>query len=355
MIEVNVVAYSVDNRGNELVSYELTFPRIILPEVLTHRMFSRNTSSSRAIPFKKMVESIKQNPFVPIGWQKDHKGMQGNEYFTGLDVKMLQEKWLRGRDRAIETALELASGLFEMDEVFEFDENYELIVKLDTVGVTKQIVNRTLEPFMWTKMLVTTGYEGLENFFGLRCPKYSWQGKGEYRSWKSLIKNTFDGTNKDLVDSLESKPLLVRLQNNASQAEIHIQALAEKMFDAVIKAKPEILKENEWHMPYKDKLKGVCSMVEVSTAMAARVSYTTIDDEKELDYGKMIKLHNKLIELRHDSPLEHCARCMTDEEYNSFVKGRRYSNGTFDESALGWCNNFKGFIPYRYMVENGIK
>ena len=118
--------YLIDERGNELLTISATFPRIILAEMNTHRMLSKNTSSSRAIPFKKMVEMVKTDPFIPIAWQKDHNGMQGTEYFQGsckdefghLDrafagyeiyqnkdsVKQLTEEWLEARDNSIQQA-----------------------------------------------------------------------------------------------------------------------------------------------------------------------------------------------------------------------------------------------------------
>ena len=65
-ISAEVVADSVDVRGNRLTSLLITFPRIILAEINTHRMLSKNTSSSRAIPFNKMVESVQNDPFVPM-------------------------------------------------------------------------------------------------------------------------------------------------------------------------------------------------------------------------------------------------------------------------------------------------
>lgn len=70
-ISAEVVADSLDSRGNRLTSLLITFPRIILAEINTHRMLSKNTSSSRAIPFNKMVESVQNDPFVPIAWQKE--------------------------------------------------------------------------------------------------------------------------------------------------------------------------------------------------------------------------------------------------------------------------------------------
>ena len=71
MIKAKIVADSLSPQGDRLISVLCTFPRIILAEVNTHRMLSKNTSSSRAIPFKKMVEAVQNNPFIPIAWQKE--------------------------------------------------------------------------------------------------------------------------------------------------------------------------------------------------------------------------------------------------------------------------------------------
>lgn len=103
-------------------------------------------------------------------------------------------------------------------------------------------------------------------------------------------------------------------------------------------------------------------LVMISTSLAARTSYTVVGDEKEIDYERMIKLHDKLIEMRHDSPLEHCARAMTEEEYYTFVKGKILEidpdeNGVCEaldwSDSAGWCYAYRGFIPYRYLIDNG--
>ena len=86
MIQATVIADSITRSGDRATTMLLTFPRFLLSEFNTHRMFSRNTSSSRAIPFEKMVKSVQEDPFIPIAWQKDHKGMQGIEYFTDPDL-----------------------------------------------------------------------------------------------------------------------------------------------------------------------------------------------------------------------------------------------------------------------------
>ena len=149
-ISAEVVADSVDVRGNRLTSLLITFPRIILAEINTHRMLSKNTSSSRAIPFKKMVEAVVNDPFTPIAWQKHHSGMQGNEYLVHpLEIKEAQQMWKRSLDYALASA----------KDVYK-------------TGVTKQLCNRLLEPFMWTTMLITGSKEGWDNFHSLRNPIY---------------------------------------------------------------------------------------------------------------------------------------------------------------------------------------
>lgn len=71
-ISAKVIADSIDSRGNRITSMILVYPRFILPELNTHRMFSRNAASSRAIPFEKMVKDIEEDPFIPIAWQKNN-------------------------------------------------------------------------------------------------------------------------------------------------------------------------------------------------------------------------------------------------------------------------------------------
>jgi thymidylate synthase ThyX len=147
MIQAKVIADSKNEYGNRITTMVVTMPRFILAEFNTHRMFSRNSASSRAIPFEKMVKSVMENPFIPIAWQKDHKGMQGTEYFTNAESIGLVSSWLFARDKAVKSAKSLA---------------YD--------GVTKQLCNRLLEPFMWHTVIVTASE--YFNFFALRCPNY---------------------------------------------------------------------------------------------------------------------------------------------------------------------------------------
>lgn len=231
-INAQIVAHSVNEQGDELISVLATFPRIILAEVNTHRMLSKNTSSSRAIPFAKMVETIKNDPFIPIAWQKEHKGMQGSEYFE--NTLLQQELWLEARDSAVDLADRLNSGC----------------------GVTKQLCNRLLEPFMWTTMLITGPKSGWDNFFNLRCPSYTFHTDESekdfvFRSKKDVI--TRFGESEWVEDGFD-KPLknlteLDWLKLNYGQAEIHMMALAEAIYDAVNESPPKVLKPGDWHIP----------------------------------------------------------------------------------------------------------
>jgi len=341
MIKAEIVAHSKNHKGDELISFLVTFPRIILPEVLTHRMFSRNTSSSRAIPFEKMVEVIKNNPFIPVAFQKSHKGMQGYEYF-GLE-NFNENRPLKWDKVCFEDDEDSYDDVLRAEWNFYINETIEHAERLNSLGVTKQLCNRLLEPFSWTKMLITTSKEGLDNFFDLRCPNYN-----GYKSWKQLC-------NMDINYILET-PLLDRLKISKSTAEIHIQLLAESMYDAYIESKPRELPQGEWHIPFREKIleeypeADEKDRIQISTSMAARVSYTTIEEGKKISLEKHRELYQLLIEEKHNSPLEHCAKSIPEEEYENFDRYELDIYNDNPDAIYGWCDNFKGFASLRSMI-----
>ena len=353
-ISAKIIADSKDNRGNRITSYILTYPRIIHAEVMTHRMFSRNAASSRAIPFNKMVEMVQTDPFIPIAWQEDHKGMQGTKYITESHrVSFNKMMWIDSANDAIKRSINLSEN-----------------------NITKQLCNRLLEPFLWYTCLVTaTEYE---NFFSLRCPKYHTLVSGEgfyHRSRKEVYENHSNPINLEILDNLTEEGWWMLSE---SGAEIHIQALAEAMWDAQNESTPKLLKDGEWHIPFGEKLNKKeidkfawitnkernLSPTQTETAIAvarcARLSYMTFD--KEIDFLKDVNLHDQLLESGHMSPFEHVCRVMSDDEYFEFAKGRMlvkdgYGDGDsleqdIDNDTEGWCNNIRGFIQYRYLIEN---
>ena len=89
MISAKIILDSISKHGDRLITIEATYPRIILPEVLTHREKSRNTASSRAIPSKKMISDVVSKPFIPVEWGKNKPGMFWNESLNQIGVDEL--------------------------------------------------------------------------------------------------------------------------------------------------------------------------------------------------------------------------------------------------------------------------
>ncbi len=274
-----IIADSKNMYGHRLTSYVWTFPRFILAEVNTHRMLSRNSASSRAIPFKTMVNKVMDHPFIPIKWMKDHKGMQGAEYFENdYDSEELSAWWLGARDKAVAFAKDL-----------------------NKIGLTKQMCNRLLEPFLWHTIIIT-GTEW-ENFFALRAD---------------------------------------------DAAEIHFQKLAYMALEQANLSKPKLLKPGEWHIPFGDNLDQdrvaklaptfmdmISVRLKIATARNARISYTNFEGKD--DYAADVKLHDKLFSYPHASPFEHCGQAMGPEQFNN----NRLQSG-----------NFTGFTQYRKTLKN---
>lgn len=335
-ISAKVIADSKNQFGNRITTMIVTFPRFILAELNTHRMMSRNSASSRAIPFEKMVASVENDPFVPIAFQKDHKGMQGTEYLEGDDNTRAVGAWIIAKAEAVNAAKRLAN----------FD-------------VTKQLCNRLLEPFMWHTVIITA--TEWENFFALRCPKYQLLDGTFYRSWKDVTKSVkdLDTTYKACLQA----DILERLKHNKGQAEIHMMALAEAMWDAYNESTPKELKAGEWHIPFgddinmaevqriannNDYLTTIDVIKEIATARCARVSYTIVGEEdKPINYEADIKLHDRLAESGHWSPFEHSAQAMSKDDFNA-----HFINDEIDPDSCGWSGNFRGFVQYRKTFNN---
>lgn len=134
-----VLADSISPAGHRLTSFELCFPRIVLAELNTHRMLSRNSASSRAIPVEKRIAAVEADPFVPEQFGKNRKGMQHDEVLEDSADRAARELWNGAKAQALSIAGLLAG-----------------------VGVHKQLANRLLEPFAWhTAVLTATDWDNL--------------------------------------------------------------------------------------------------------------------------------------------------------------------------------------------------
>lgn len=140
-----VIADSVNKAtGKRITTLQLTYPRFIHSEFMTHRVFSRNAMSSRAVPVAKMLKQIREEPAAPIHWGKNEPGMSASTELEGA-----------AKDDAYRLWMSAAWGAADIAQ------------KLDALGAHKQIVNRILEPFQWMHTVVTS--TEWDNFFLLRC------------------------------------------------------------------------------------------------------------------------------------------------------------------------------------------
>jgi len=144
MYDAKMIADSISPEGVRLTTMEVTYPRFVHTEFMTHRMFSRNAASSRAIPIQKMIQAVLDDPVMPVWWGKNQAGMQAREELEGEALILAGERWLQARDEAIEWVGCLAD-----------------------IGLHKQIANRLLEPWMWITVIVSA--TDWANFFHLRC------------------------------------------------------------------------------------------------------------------------------------------------------------------------------------------
>jgi len=315
-ITAKVVLDSISEEGVRLTTMELTYPRFIHSEIMTHRVFSRNASSSRAIPVEKMIERIVREPAEPIHWGKNQPGMQANEELVWDTLVQTRKAWLEARDAAVKFA-----------------------ARMHSLGAHKQIVNRVLEPFAHTTILVTA--TEWENFFKLR-------------------------------------------RHRDAQPEIH--ELADVMYTAQQASTPRLLQHGEWHLPYvydddldeiikmalnqtQDTMFGQATLDDVerattriacriSTARCARVSYLNHDGSNP-DLEKDDQLFHKLMIAQplHASPAEHQATPDRIVRYGA-VSAIGWENPQFHGNLVGWQQHRKFFLgentPSNQLTKNGV-
>lgn len=296
--DAKVLADSVSPADHRLTTLEATFPRFVLAEFNTHRVFSRNSASSRAIPIAKQLRRVLEDPYVPIEFGSNQPGMQAGPPLAGERLEAAEAEWLRARDDAVRRVLALiaAPGAFgPNDDLFEILGRVEEAIRdksqpAEWLNVHKQVANRLLEPFMWHTVIVTA--TEWDNFWNLRCHP---------------------------------------------DAQPEIRLVAESMRTAVAGSQPAELAEGEWHLPLvrpDDREEGTSSedLIKISAGRCARVSYLTHAGKRDL--AADVELHDRLLESGHMSPLEHPARPLTADE---LVENE-------------WSGNFHGWFSYRKTI-----
>lgn len=289
MISAKVIQDSLSEAGIRLITFELEYPRFIHAEFMTHRMFSRNCASSRAIPIAKMHEQITESMASPVEWGKNQAGMQASEQLSELETLAAEQVWHEAGLEAIRWSKSLAN-----------------------MGLHKQIANRVTEPFQHMKTVVTA--TEWHNWFELRNHK---DAQPEIRELALAMMQAI----------LESKPMHLR------SGQWHVPYVTRTQ------AEGQVTYTDAAGMPLDAQSAKV-----ISASCCAQVSYRKSDDSLE----KAQMIFDKLINSRpaHASPVEHQATPMTTVAATNFMPGVTHR----DYNGMNWSGNFKGWIQHRQLI-----
>lgn len=311
-ISAKIIAHSHNGRGNEIITFELEYPRIIHSELMTHRLFSRNAASSRAIPVKTLIEMVRNEPAMPYRFGANQPGMQDK----GVEHDGIVGAGYTGREWWKLAALSAARFAEELAEA----------------GYHKQIANRLLEPFQRMKTVLTaTEYE---NFWWLRV-------------------------DADADPTIEALAIAMHKEYEASEPELlqpgqwHTPYVYHSTDIKGNFAGYYILDENgEW--PVDLTLEEAKS---ISASCCAQVSYRRLNSTKD----KALDIYGRLLTGRkvHASPFEHQGTPM--EEIDGYKNMQEYKCGWedgvthMDRDGDLWSANFKGWIQHRQLLDNHTK
>lgn len=298
LITAKILADSISPEGVRMTTMEIEYPRFILAELNTHRMLSKNSASSRAIPVKAMHQHIRDNTAGPVYWGKNQAGMKAKEALDASDTVEALMIWEQARDSALDYAGQLAD-----------------------LDLHKQITNRVTEPWMLMKTVIS----------GTEWANYFW-----------------------LRDHPDAQPEIALLAHKMYQAYASSTPVplnpGEWHLPYVTLARYVPTGE----LQYFDSEFNRISLQDakyVSASCCAQVSYRKSDDTLE----KARKIYAQLIESEpaHASPVEHQATPMDVESMCRF-EPETWEQGVTHVSANSdlWSGNLRGWIQHRKLIAN---
>lgn len=298
-IKATIIADSISHYGQRMTTFEIEYPRFILAELNTHRMLSKNSASSRAIPVKAMHEHIIAHPATPVFWGKNQPGMQAKEELSSTDLVVVQDLWCKAMYSAIDFAAEMSER-----------------------GLHKQIANRPTETWMTMKTVIS-GTEWA-NLYHLR---YHGDAQPEFHVLAAKMYQAHK----------ESTPTYL------SPGEWHLPYV-------------ETIRDENGFIRYVNPEGGFYSLEDariVSASCCAQVSYRKNDDSLE----KARKIYKQLIESTpaHASPVEHQATPMPDRYgRGESTRAEYWPEGVthIDRESNYWSGNLKGWIQFRKLIPN---
>jgi len=297
LITARVLADNISPTGQRMTTLEIEYPRFILAELNTHRMLSKNSASSRAIPVKTMHQHMRENPAQPVHWGKNQAGMQAKQELAGMALADVKFMWQRAQQDAMHWAYQMS----------------------ERAGLHKQVANRITEPWMLMKTVIS-GTEWT-NFFWLRDHP---DAQPEIAVLAHKMRVAVD----------ESNP--VELQ----PGEWHLPY--------VVAARYVPTGELQYFDQEFNRLTLEQARV-ISASCCAQVSYRKNDDTLE----KATKIFRQLIESEpcHASPVEHQATPMDIQSMCAFEPAT-WEPGVTHVSANGdlWSGNLRSWIQHRKLI-----
>lgn len=296
-ISAKVIAYSKYSNHKPMITMELEYPRIIHSEFMTHRMLSKNSASSRAIPVKTILEHVRNNPQMPVEWGLNQSGMQASGPADAAKTEGGKQVWLSAmRDMIAHSSV------------------------LSDIGFHKQICNRLIEPFFQMKVIVS-GTE-FNNFFHLRLHESADPTIKELAMVMYIALNEAEPTT--LYDGDWHLPYIDIKANSRDFPIYSIEGQELTLGEAKI----------------------------ISASCCAQVSYRKNDNDLE----KAKNIFSRLIESDpvHASPVEHQATPITyiEEPFDP----RTWEPGITHVTKNGdlWSGNLRGWIQYRQLINNHV-
>lgn len=332
MFEAKIIAHSISEEGKEIITYQLKYPRMIHAELMTHRVFSRNAGSSRAIPVAKLADLAISEMVEPVQWLKNQAGMQAkNEELDGENLALAKLVWRRMAETCADGAKELAN-----------------------LGLHKQWANRPLEWFSNISVVVTS--TEWDNWYELRNHP---DAQPEIRTLAEVMLKAKQHSMPTLLQPGQWHVPYVQTtwaDSEGQGVEVHY---VSRMFPNCNKPKRIKVPTAGSHQRFWLIVDGAFKKITLeealksSAAYCARVSYNK-HDGTSATLSENIELHDRLVGSApiHASPIEHQAS-PDKQSWWTHIKeifsGRpRYCN----EQLHG---NFKGYVQHRKYVERGIQ
>lgn len=310
MYEARIERDSITTYGERLTTFVVTLPRIVLAELNTHKMISKSSASSRAIPVNKQIARVIEDPFEPVHWGKNQSGMQAEEELAGDELARARSLWGQAREAYVFWARELLDA-----------------------NVHKQITNRLIEAFMWHTVIVSA--TDWSNFFNLRDHK---KAQPEIAKAAGMMNELYRA----------SRPRLFSDPNQWALPFVDLDGRDSDMPD---------WKDGEFAPGQSRRME---SAVRCSVGRCARVSYLNHDGVRA--YEDDFRLAGTCAVSGHMAPYEHVARPMTATERDRFSQYESVpdpSVTTFTKIGSRWTasgrtthylGNFNGWVQARKLI-----